>query len=311
MLSMSKIILAVNNCFALGRYPEPEEWLRIVRDELGLRNVQFSYDLLDPVIIEEELFREKCCSIKAYADKYQVAIDTAITGEVPHKFNALMDPDPGLRRCYLRWYERMVRGGSLLGAEASGVYLGTMSRKDYADPVRHRYLIEVLLEQVVYLTGIAQSCGQDYFLWEPMSIPREVPCTIDQTKMLIDNVNEHSHLPVRVCLDVGHGYMRSGDPRDSDPYAWLRELGNRSPIIHMQQTDGKGSRHWPFSEEYNKIGIIKPEKVLEIIEKAGSEKTAIVFEFFYSAHAIPDESALDNLKLSVEYWQRAMDHFFG
>jgi sugar phosphate isomerase/epimerase len=308
---MPEISLGINNCFAIGRFPEPEEWLRIVKDELGLSHVQFSYDLLDPVIIEEELFRRKCQQIKRLADEKGVVIDTGSTGEVPHKFNALMDPDPGLRRCYLRWYEKLVRAGSLLGVEGSGVYMGTMSMKDHLDPVRRRLLTGILLEEIAYLTFVAREEGQDYFLWEPMSIPREIPCTIDETKEILDRVNERSHVPVRLCLDVGHGYIRSTDPRDRDPYAWLRELCHLSPAIHMQQTDGRGSRHWPFTGEYNRLGVIVPEKVFEIIEKSGVPKTIIVFEFFFSAHAIPEEGALDDLKKSVEYWQNAYRRCYG
>ena len=308
---MSKIILGINNCFALGRFPEPEEWLRVVKDELGLSNVQFSFDMLDPVIIDDEIVRDKCANIKKIADEKGVVIDTGSTGEVTHKFNSLLDPDPGMRRCYLRWYEKMIRAGSILGVEASGVYMGTLSRKDEGDPERKKFLISVLLEEIAYLTFIAKQEGQKYFLWENMSIPREPPCTIDETKELMERLNKISHIPVNLCLDVGHGYYRSPDPRDRDPYTWLREFAHISPSIHMQQTDGKGSRHWPFTEEYNSQGVIVPEKVFETIEESGAEKTIIVFEFFYSAHAIPDESALDNLKISVDYWRKALQRVYG
>jgi sugar phosphate isomerase/epimerase len=308
---MSEILLGVNNCFAIGRYSEPAAWLGIVKNELGLEHVQFSFDLLDPVIIDDETFKSKCLKIKRLADSMGISIDTAVTGEAVHKFNCLLDPDPALRKCYLRWFEKMVRAGGLLGVDGAGVYLGTLSQTDHEKPERRNYLIEVLLEEITHLTAIARESNQIYFLWEPMSVPREVPCTIDETKSMIERANEFSHVPVMLCLDVGHGYIRSGDPRDSDAYAWLRELGHLSPVVHMQQTDGKGSRHWPFTEEYNKIGVIVPERIFETIENSGVEKTIIVFEFFYSAHAIPDESAISNLKASVEYWQNALQKVYG
>ena len=308
---MSEILLGVNNCFAIGRYPEPEAWLSIVKNELGLEHVQFSYDLLDPVIIDNDTFQSKSLEIKRLADSMGISIDTAVTGEVVHKFNCLLEPDPALRTCYLRWFERMIRGAQLLGVEGSGVYLGTLSQTDHENPKRRGYLIEVLLEGITHLSSIARDSNQKYFLWEPMSVPRELPCTIEETKSMLKRANDCSHVPVRLCLDVGHGYIRSGDPRDSDAYAWIRELGHVSPVVHMQQTDGKGSRHWPFTEEYNKIGVIDPERIFRAIEETGIEKTIIVFEFFYSAHAIPDESAIDNLKTSVEYWQKALQRVYG
>ena len=308
---MSKIILGINNCFAIGRYPETSEWLNIVKNELGLSNVQFSFDLLDPIIIDNDIFINNCKNIKEEADSLNVTIDTAITGEVPHKFNSLLDPDPAKRNCYLKWYEKMILGSAILGAKASGVYLGTLSKKDNEDIERRNYLVSVLMEEIEYLTSIAKKLGQDYFLWEPMSVPREIPCTIKETDEMIKRVNKKSHVPVKLCLDVGHGYIHSGDKRDSNIYDWLNEFVDISPVIHMQQTDGKGSRHWPFTEEYNKLGVIVPEKIFEIIEKSNVDETMIVFEFFYSAHAIPEESALDNLKISVDYWRKAIDKTYG
>ena len=308
---MAKVELGINNCFAIGRYPEPEEWLRIVKEELGLQHVQFSFDLLDPVIIDEEIVKEKCAYIRRLAEEREVKIDTAVTGEVAHKFNLLLDPDPGMRRAYLRWYEKMVRASSLLGAEGSGIYMGSLSNKDVNDPERKAYLTEVLIEEIAYLTFVAREAGQSYLLWEPMSLPREMPSTIDETKELWERVNEKSHIPVLLCLDVGHGYYRSSDPRDLDYYSWLQELAHLSPSIHMQQTDRKGSRYWTFTEENNAQGVIIPERVLEAIEASGAEEVILVFEFFFSAHALSDESALDGMKKSVDYWREALARFYG
>jgi sugar phosphate isomerase/epimerase len=308
---MAEILLGVNNCFAIGRFPEPDAWLGIVKNELGLEHVQFSYDLLDPVIIDDDVFTRKSLEIKKLADSMGVSIDTAVTGEVVHKFNCLLEPDAEIRKCYMRWFERMIRGAELLGADGSGVYLGTLSQRDHDNAERRARLIDIYIQEITQLTLIAKQSNQQYFLWEPMSIPREVPCTIDETKYMVERANEHAHVPVKLCLDVGHGYIRSGDPRDSDAYAWIRELGHLSPVVHMQQTDGKGSRHWPFTEEYNRMGVIDPERIFGVIEETGIEKTTIVFEFFYSAHAIPDESAVENLKKSVEYWQKALQRVYG
>lgn len=308
---MAEIILGINNCFAIGRFPEPEEWLRVVKDELGISHVQFSFDMLDPVIIDDEIVGRKCNYIKKIADKIGVVIDTGATGETSHKFNLLLDPDPGMRRCYLRWYEKLIRAGRFLGIEGSGIYMGTLSQKDQENPERKKFLTQVLLEEIAYLTYVAKEEGQKYFLWEPMSIPRELPCTIEETKAIIERVNRLSHVPVRLCLDVGHGYIRSDDPHDRDPYAWLRELANLAPSIHIQQTDGKGSRHWPFTEENNARGIIVPEKVFEAVEASGAERNILVFEFFYSAHALSDESVVDSMKVSVEFWQKALHRVYG
>ncbi len=303
---MGQIILGINNCFAIGRYPEPEEWLRVVTEELGLSHVQFSFDLLDPVIVDWPVVQRKCARIAELAAAKGVRIDTASTGEVPHKANGLLDPDPAVRSCYLHWYENLVRASAILGAEGSGVYFGTLSLRDHADARRREYLISALMEEIAHLTEIARREGQKFFMWEPMSIPREIPCTIEETRDLLRRANEGSAVPVVLCLDVGHGWIRSPDPRDRDPYAWLAEFGHVSPAIHMQQTDGKGSRHWPFTAEFNAKGLIVPEKVIATLQKAGAGRCVIVFEYFFSAHALSEEGALDAMKESVVYWQKAL-----
>ena len=57
---MSRLHLGINTCFAVKRWPEPEQWVRIVKHELGLDCCQFSFDLVDPLLDES--------TTKAYAD---------------------------------------------------------------------------------------------------------------------------------------------------------------------------------------------------------------------------------------------------
>ena len=47
------------------------------------------------------------------------------------------------------------------------------------------------------------------------------------------------------------------EPEDADCYRTLRELGCYSPIVHLQQTNGRMSAHLPFTAEQNETGIIE------------------------------------------------------
>ncbi|HEY6956856.1 MAG TPA: hypothetical protein VI385_16505, partial [Flavisolibacter sp.] len=38
------------------------------------------------------------------------------------------------------------------------------------------------------------------------------------------------------------------------------------PIIHLQQTSGTTSGYWPFTEQMNNRGIIRPLEVLKAIK---------------------------------------------
>ncbi|MBE5773388.1 MAG: hypothetical protein E7337_05580 [Clostridiales bacterium] len=72
---------------------------------------------------------------------------------------------------------------------------------------------------------------------------------------------------------------------DTDCYAWLRQLGCWSPVIHMQQTDGSHSSHEAFLPENNAHGKIHPVKVLralaESYEKADRENMPGLCEDIY------------------------------
>jgi len=40
--------LGISTNFAIKRWPDPEDWIRIVKQELGMDIVQFSFDQFDP-----------------------------------------------------------------------------------------------------------------------------------------------------------------------------------------------------------------------------------------------------------------------
>ena len=47
-----RLHLGVNTCFAVKRWPEPERWIALVREDLGLDCCQVSLDLVDPLLDE-------------------------------------------------------------------------------------------------------------------------------------------------------------------------------------------------------------------------------------------------------------------
>lgn len=104
------------------------------------------------------------------------------------------------------------------------------------------------------------------------------------------------------------------EPHDGSPYTWLEETGCWSPIIHLQQSDGKSSPHWPFDKGHNEKGIIHGEQLLRALEKAYTQEmpsnlppacqriTLTLEPFIGTAGNIYD--AVDELRDSVAYWRR-------
>jgi len=294
--------LGINNCFAVKRWPLGKDWIRIVKEDLELDCAQFSFDLLDPILHKDsrDVMVEE---IKKAAENYQLDISTTFTGLVGYCFNLLLHPSLAMRRDALHWYEEAIKITAQLGAKGTGGHVGALSMDDLNDAKRKEYLTQCLIDSLQYLSQIGKKEDLSYLLWEPMPIPRERPITISEAKDLYDKVNEKSALPIYYCLDVGHQCTYSVRGKDKSPYAWIKELAPQSPIIHIQQTDGKGDRHWPFTSEYSKKGIIVPSKILEAIEYSGANQVTLILEIVHSFEA-EETKIISDLKESVECWRK-------
>lgn len=99
---------------------------------------------------------------------------------------------------------------------------------------------------------------------------------------------------------------------DGDPYKWLETLGCYSPIIHLQQTDGTVSEHWPFNDRFNAKGIIVGDRVLASLSDAYGQTDSemppkckeiyLTIEVFAGTSEIPYD-IIKNLEESVLYWR--------
>lgn len=299
---MVRAMLGINNCLAVKRWPEPRAWAEIIASELGLKYVQFSYDLLDPRTKDPAL-SYMISEIREACKDYGLEIHSTFTGLAAYSFNLLMHPNSLMRYDALDWYVNAIRIASELNAIATGGHVAALSWRDYLNEQRRHRLICDLLESLRMLSSVAKVYGLKMLLWEPMPVIREPPCTISEAKELLKKVNKGAEVPIKLCIDLGHACAwKVESNRDLDPYSWLEELGSESPVIHIQQTDGKADRHWPFIKEYNKIGIIRPDKVLEALDKSDTKEVLLALEIIHPFEAKEDK-VLADLKESVKYWK--------
>ncbi len=295
--------MGINTGFATNRFPEPEVWLKIVGKDLGLRYVQFVADLLNP-FLPQKVIEHEIDKLKKNALRYNVKVDTTFTSTFT-RVNHLLHPDALQRKVWFDWFRRWFEISAKLGARGSGGHLGSMSVADFNNEKRKKFLIEESISSWCKLARLGAKLGFEFLIFEPMSIPREMACTIDSTKELLEKMNENDlPIPIRLCLDVDHGDLASFDSRDTDPYAWLRELAQFSPIVHIKQSTKDKSAHWPFIKKYNKIGIISPPKAMEAIEASGAKEVILLLEISHRERYPAEYQVIDDLKESVEYWRK-------
>lgn len=296
--------LGIITSFAIKRWPEPQRWLDLVRERFHLDLIQFSTDQLNPYPFTQEV-RRHAQRIRRAAEERRITLHSVQVGLAYYTFNGLLDPDPDIRQMYVNWCRDGIRLTAELGASGFGGPLGAMSHSDFHNDRRRRYLTQWLQEAMHLLGEAARAEGLQFLLWEPTPLSRELSSTLQETSQLLAAFNEASPTPVQLCLDVGHACHPEATGDDADPYAWIRRLGSQSALIHVQQTDGKGDRHWPFTPAFNEQGMIRAQDVVQAMKDGGCQELPIVMEIFHAFEA-PDETVLDDLTQSVEFWRHAL-----
>lgn len=293
--------LGINDCFAVKRWPEPSDWAPIVRDRLSLHLVEHSFDLVD---LEDDVrSRAQAAAVGAAARAFDLNVRSTFTGLAAYSSNMLLHPDGGARRAALGWYRRAIEFTAAVGGSGTGGHVGAFSVADWRDPARRNARWQELRAWLRELAGEASQAGQAFFLVENLAAARE-PSTMGMIRELL-TAGDATHVPVRLCLDVGHMCVPGTSGPDRDPYAWLRDLGRMAPEVQLQQSDAGGDHHWPFTPAHNREGRIDADRVIDALGEGGVETSALILEVI-PAFEQDDDAVLDDLTASVDYWREAL-----
>jgi D-erythrulose 1-phosphate 3-epimerase len=297
-----RLRLGINTCFAVKRWPRPEDWAPVVRDRLDLRLVQHSLDLVD-LAASAQRREAQALALTAAAADHGLELHSTFTGLAAYSANLLLAPDSPDRQAAMAWYRAAIGLTAQVGGRASGGHVGCFSVPDWRDPSRRAELWGGLRAFLAELASDAQAAGLEYLLVENLAVARE-PSTMAMIGELLTD-GDPGRVPVRLCLDVGHMCVPGTSGPDRDPYAWLRALGRSAPVVQLQQSDAEGDHHWPFTKRYNGMGRISADAVIDALAEGGVEESALVLEIIPPFEQ-EDASVLDDLAASVEYWREAL-----
>ena len=296
-----KINLGLHLGFASTRYNNPKIWTDIVRNEFNLDYVQFVSDLIEPnlpkYIIDEEIKK-----VNFYTKKHKIKIKDTMT--LP-RYNYIGHYNPKISDYWKDWLKRFVKISAQLGAQGAGSLLGIYSFDDLNNNFSHTR--KKIIDGWVDISKYAKLCGIKYLIWEPMSVKREMGDTIHSTQKLHAELNKKSHIPILLNLDLDHGNIASKNKDDFNPYKIIKKLGKFSPAIHIKQKTKDIYSHKPFIKKYNKIGIIKPDKIIKELKKTGIDEVTLYFEFSFREREPFDSNSVKDIKESVNYWRKYLD----
>ncbi len=294
--------LGVNNCFAVKRWPEPAAWAKIVRDDLGLDVVQHSLDLVD-LGAPDQIWREQAQQVREACRQANLTMHSTFTGLAAYSANLLLDPNPALRRRAEDWYMVAIAFTAAVGGRGTGGHVGAFSVSDWRNPTRRQELESSLRASLERLAAEARRAGLSELYIENLAAAREPSTMAGISALLTDG--DPGHVPIRLCLDVGHQCVPGTSGRERDPYAWLERMGSQAPVVQLQQSDAEGDHHWPFTPERNEQGRIDADRVLDALERSGADEVYLILEVIPPFEE-DDDTVIADMVSSAHYWQAAM-----
>jgi sugar phosphate isomerase/epimerase len=285
--------LGVNLSFCTKRWVTPELWAPLVRERLNLDLVQLSFDLVDPSW-PDELLDVHADRVRKLAKDNGIEVHSAFVGLAHYSHAQLLHPDHEARDAAELWLRRAYRFAARAGISAVGGPLGAIAaRQDAALSEPAEPDIADLLERLHRLATAARAEGLAALYIEPTPLPREWPSTIAQAERLATDL-AGADLPWRYCLDWGHGTYAPFYGAGATMQPWLTRLARWTGMIHLQQTDGQGDRHWDFTVP----GIITPHVAAAAQREAGLADCPAFLEVFYPFEAA-DQDVLQGVVSSV------------
>ncbi len=296
--------LAINTGFAVNRYTEPEEWIKIISLS-GCRYAQMTADLINPYL-PDKVINNLISKINEASKEYNVKITSTFTGAFT-RLNHLAHPDKNIQKYWIEWFKEFADISLAVGSNNMGSHFGILTSKDNNNIQLRQERLRENIENWHEIAKYAKKIGLEYISWEPMSISREQGETQEKAKILQKEVNKNSPLPFKICLDVDHGDLSSLNPIDTDPYSWLENFALDSPLIHLKQSQIDKGGHYPFISKYNKTGKIIPVKVINALHKGGRFEADLILELSFREREPEDSSVIEVLKESVNYWREYIE----
>jgi D-erythrulose 1-phosphate 3-epimerase len=293
--------LSVNTNPLVNRFAEPEEFVAVLTDEIGIRHIQLVHEFINPSWNVKTIRRLADRMARALAAK-NAEITSAMTGPYG-RLNHFGHPDAEVRSYYVRWFKTYTDIAADLGCPAIGTQFAILTYRDHDDPQRYRAIMDAALSCWREVAEHARLKGLAYLFWEPMSVSRELGHTLKATQDLQDWINAAKlPIPLLPMVDIDHGDVTSSNPRDIDPYSWAKDFAAQSPIIHIKQSTMNKGGHWPFTAHYNADGRITPDKLLHALRTGGGSDNELCLELAFREREPTDRNVVAALKESVEYW---------
>jgi D-erythrulose 1-phosphate 3-epimerase len=292
--------LGVNTGFARNQFPQANDWVSVVADDLGLDTIQLTEDILSPNLPEPLAARE-IERIRALCEKKGIQIQTTFTSAFA-RANHLLHPDRDIQRVWIDWFRRFFSLSAALGAEGSGSHFGLLSLRDAESAEKREQRIRAGVEAWSELAEHASEIGLDYLMFEPVPFRPGACESISETRELLARCADGFAEPMQLCLAFDETELNTAAD-GAGPYAWISEFSRVAPSIRIRRsyeghTEQDGSLNAPKHDA--------AARLLRTMRDSGLETCTLLLDAARQDGLPASGSIIEELKTSVSYWREAI-----
>lgn len=291
--------LGLNLSFAIKRWLGGEAMAKIVKDELGMDVVQFTWDLVDPwwpAETRDPIAREYATAFRCAG----ITIESTFGGLASYTYNHLLAPTPELRALGKEHLMRAIDMTSEMEVRGAGMPFGSYSTADALNPARREEIYKEAVETYVEISRHAKRKGLETLYVEPVPLATEFPSSATDALRLMKDLNAHAEVPVRLMVDWGHALFTPLFGEQADMDYWMSTCGEYIGAFHIQQSDGLLDRHWNFTRD----GIITPARLADFWKRHKLSDQTYFMEIIYPFEET-DEDVLADMKASIALLRQA------
>jgi ribulose-phosphate 3-epimerase len=236
-------------------------WLFRLLAEEGVHDVQLG-TFFEIYQLPDEYFLQ----LRRQAEDSGVRIHSVFTAH--RELGGFLIDEPGWESVARQSYERLIRVGSLLGAQSVGSNPGAVYRDEMGSKRRG---VERYLRHMKELMGLAHQQGVPWLVIEPMSCLAEPPTLPEEIRQMADELSSwhdrHPESTARVgyCTDVAHAYVDGNCTVRTDHLEMIEATVPYLYELHLKNTDARYSSTFGFSPQERQAGIIQIEPVRRLL----------------------------------------------
>lgn len=199
-----RIHLGIDNCFAIKRWTEPDDWGRVVK-ELGLKYVEAVPDLeCEPMLTTDDYRKDWIDKTNRMRDELGVQVVMFYSNDSTYDSIGFSHPDERVRRCFVdQWFGKFTDMAAAIGSDI-GYYVQATPENLLYSPDGRKEAYEHAKQCMIDVNRMAGEKGIKHVVLEQMYTPHQPPFSIQGMEDLMKEITARSEYPFYFTEDVGH-----------------------------------------------------------------------------------------------------------